>query len=168
MKVKRVGTLEIGENMRFQVFEWIMERAGWLALAGMVAGMAVGVFGTHPKSQRVVGNQEGPLWVRYDRNPRWQTKTSFEIHALPGEADRKAHLRVNNKFFDRILLHWILPEPESIESTSEQTIFTFAAARPREPMVVWIHYEPQKPGPLTVDIKLNEDAGVSFEQRVYP
>jgi len=167
-KTQRVGSLEIGEDMTFQKVEWVLERAGWALMLAAVAAMFLGLFGKDPKSLRTAGRESDALWARYDRRPRWQTRTPLEIHALPSAADKKARLSLNDDYLKRMMVRQITPAPESIEAAAGKTTFVFSGAERGEPLVVRFHLEPEKPGPAKARLGLGEEHTVAFTQTVFP
>lgn len=165
----RVKSLEIDEHVFFQKFEWAFERLGWLFMLGiLVAAGHYGVFGRHHKSERIAGEQNGPIWVEYDRRPRLETRTALKIVAKPGRFGKKVRVAINDDYLDRVMIEQIIPEPESVQSRSRRTVFTFAGEDDSDTVVVRIHLQPEKPGRATANITLGDDQSLSFEQLVIP
>jgi hypothetical protein len=166
-KIARINSLELEEDMAFQKLEWTMERIGWIFLTLVAAAMLAGYFGKGPVSETAAGDEKGPLWIRYERFGRWQTRTTLEVHAAPSDFDKKVRLSVNEGYLKEMRLEQITPEPESVEARADKTTFTFAAGERNERLLIKLHVEPEQWGRKSGRLEL-PDRTVSFQQLVYP
>lgn len=167
--MRRVGSLEIDEHPGFQWFEWISERLGWLLLGGiLVAAGVYGVFGKHPRSERIAGRQNGDLWVEYDRRPRVDTRTVLKVHAVPGGPDSEARVSINDPYLDRMMIEQIVPKPKAAEARADRTVFRFAGEKAGDPLAIRFYLQPTEFGPVSAELTLGDGAVVSFDQQVFP
>jgi hypothetical protein len=44
-ELKKVGDLEIGEDLKFEKWQWTVERIGWLVMVGFIVAAMLGAFG---------------------------------------------------------------------------------------------------------------------------
>jgi hypothetical protein len=71
--VKRVGDLEIGQDLAHQRLEWKIERVGWILMALLGLPALVGLLGPGPLSSTSAGEKGSPLSVENNRFERYQS-----------------------------------------------------------------------------------------------
>ncbi len=65
---KKVGSLEVDEDMQFQRKEWTVEHWSWIGMAIIAIAALLGLFGQGILSKTTVEN--GPIQVEYGRFER--------------------------------------------------------------------------------------------------
>jgi hypothetical protein len=168
MSMRQTSSLQMKENMMFQAVEWACEVIGAILMVVLVVMTLKGAFGKDPHNVKVAGETNGPLWAKYERVARWQTRTPLEIHAMPSDADKRASVSINNSYLNEMMVNRIMPEPDNIESSEDRTTFIFSGSQRGSAVVARFHMEPEKPGKKHARISLNEERSVEFTQTIYP
>lgn len=167
--IKRVGDLEIGQDLRHHALEMKIERGGWIVMALILVAALVGLLGPGPLSSATAGEKGSPLAVEYNRFERYQSPNQMRVHIGAGASrDGKARLWVNREFIENIQLRNIDPEPESIEATADRFVYLFNLPDANSPSAVSFHFEPNKFWQMPVRVGLEGGAEVSFSQFYYP
>jgi hypothetical protein len=166
---KRVGTLELHEDMRFQKREWIAERIGWCIVIALLTAMGLGLFGGNgPVVDAQAGDVGGAFWIRYERFARWQTSTTLEVRVrLDGTPGRK-RLVISNRYLQDMLIRGMTPGPESVEEIADDTVFVFSHSGQSALLVVRFDFEPDRPGLKKARFAIEGGPEVRFRQFVYP
>ncbi|MDF5723397.1 MAG: hypothetical protein PUP91_23580 [Rhizonema sp. PD37] len=167
--LKRVGDLEIEQDLDHQERVWFLQRIAWFVMALATLAGLLGVFGTGVLSNAKAGKQTDPLWVEYERFERFQSQTKLRIHFNPN-AERAGEIRVWFKldYIENVQLQQITPEPKSVEAQSDRLIYTFSHPKPDQPTAVTFYMQPEKIGPLSGSVGLETGSPISFNQLVYP
>lgn len=160
--------LEIHGSTFFTWLEYAVHWVGIAVLAALVIMTGRGAFGRGGEHDALAGKPADAIWVRYERHPRWETRTIVEVHALPGGPDKTARVSVNGAYLDRMGLRGVRPEPESVEAGSDATVFVFPGAGRDEHAVIRFEFEPEKPGAALAALRLESGGDVAFTQKVYP
>lgn len=71
-KSKKVGDLQISEDMEFQRRSWIVQRTGWAIFALVILLAALGVSGDGMLSSARAGQEDGGLWLEFPRFGRFE------------------------------------------------------------------------------------------------
>jgi hypothetical protein len=168
-EIKRVGDLEIGQDMPFQKLQWTIERIGWIVMALILLAAFIGLIGPGPLSSTAAGEKGSQLWAEYNRFERYQSPNSMVVHVGAGSAQAgDLRLSLKRDFVENIQLDHISPEPKEIEASADQFTYIFAAPDPTHPTTVTFHYEPNKFGQMPVRIGIEGGAALSFWQFYYP
>jgi len=83
-RTKKVGDLQINEDMEFQRRSWIVQRVGWLVFALVILLAALGLFGDGILSDAKAGQEEGALWLEYPRFKRFEDE--FQMRCMQTKA----------------------------------------------------------------------------------
>jgi hypothetical protein len=169
MGVRRVGELEVGQDLAFQRWEWRVQRIAWVFLLLVLVAAAGGLFGHGPIAHATVGGPDDPIRVRHDRLDRKRAATELKIEVAPGTA-RGGQVRVwvSRDYLDRIEIRDISPEPAESEAGANRIVYTFSVADESQPTIVSFAFEHQKVGRARGEIGLVDGASVAFSQFVYP
>lgn len=124
--IERVGTLEINQDLRFQRRAWVFERVGWVAMAVVIALAVVGVFGHGIASKSSATSRDGNLKVDYSRVARHQSPDTIRLTLAPGAVrGDEARIAFSRRTVDGMDIETVYPEPESVETGADETVFTF-------------------------------------------
>jgi len=166
---KRVGDLEIDQDLPHERLEWRIERVGWIVMALMLLAALVGLLGPGPLSSTTAGEKGSTLWVEYNRFERYQAPAMLRVHLGPGAArDGKARLWLNREYVENIELHHIDPEPESVEVGHDRLIYTFNLPDSTQPTAVTYYLEANKYGRMPLRVGLDAGLQLNFSQFYYP
>lgn len=170
-EMKRVGDLEVAEDMKAQRRNWRFQAVGsvfmvLLALAGLLGLLG----GTGPLSRATAGNGGGPLSVtEYERFLRFGKPSTLEVRleeAATGGAETRVWL--DRDYVRGVEFQEIDPEPVSVETTPGRVYYELDAGS-GGPVTATFELEPDEIGPLQGRMGLDDGgAPVSFGQFVYP
>ena len=168
MAVKRIGDLELDQDLDFQRRQWRLERAGWVLIALVVALAALGLFGTGPISSATAGGGEEGLTVEYQRFVRRQGQLELVIgidarHASNGQVA----LRIDGDYLASVRIQEVSPEPVEVRADGADRVYVFAIAEGASSVEVTIGGAPQEIGRLRGEVGAG-DSAVSFSQFSYP
>lgn len=167
--LKRVGDLEIDQDLDYQQRAWIIQRIGWLVIALVTFAGLLGVFGTGLLSNAKAGKQTDPFWLEYERFERFQSPAKLRLHFSPN-AEQAGKIRVwfKRDYLENVQLQQVTPEPESVEAQSNRFIYTFANPKPDQPTTVTFYLQPDQIGALSGSVGLETGSPIPFNQLVYP
>ena len=167
--LRRVGDLEIDQDLDYQQRSWFVQRIGWLVMGLFVLAGLLGLFGTGLLSNAKVGEQTDPLWLEYERFERFQSPTKLRLHFNP-QTNPTGKIRVwfKRDYLENIQLQQVTPEPESVEAQSDRFVYTFANSKLDRSTTVTFYLQPDRVGALSGSVSLGTGSPLSFQQFVYP
>lgn len=167
--VRRIGGLDISENLGYQRRDWRVQRIGWLAIAAVLAAAGFGAFGRGPLSSVDAATADGTLRVHYHRFWRRSSPMELAIEAVP-DAVRAGELRVRiaRGYLDRMQLQRVAPEPLRAEIGGDYVTFVFAAGETTGPLRLRFVVEAALPGTAGGTVGLAEGSLLRIDQLIYP
>ena len=167
--LKRIGDLEINQDMDFQRRCWKVQRIGWTIMALLILGGLLGLFGRGPFSRTLISDPSIPLSLEYERFGRYQSRLTLNVHVNPGAFEAgKVRLWFSQDFLSRVQIQGITPHPDGTELSSSGMIYLFTLAEPNQGGDVILHGEPQAIGLLSGKVGLSESHSIPFTQWIYP
>ena len=165
---RKVGNLEIGEDLDFQRKEWRFERAGWIAMALLLVLALLGLFGSGPLSAGRA--QAGPLAVEYPRFTRYQSQSELRITVDGAQTGgESARVLVSRAYLESFQIEAIIPEPESTQLTQDNVIYEFQTAEAGQPLTITFHLQSEGLGSIEGQVGLEGDAEPArYRTFVYP
>jgi len=173
-EMKRVGDLEVAEDLKAQRRNWAFAAVGSAVMVMVALAGLLGLFGgAGPLSRATVGGQKDTIYVQeYERFLRFGKPTTLHVSldttaAVEGGAIR---LWINREYLKSIQVQEVDPQPDTVEATPERLVYIFDAkegsgGRPTE---VTFELEPDEMGTLAGRVGLDGGASQTFEQFVYP
>lgn len=167
-RTKKVGTLQIDEDLEFQRRSWVVQRIGWAVFSLIILLAALGLFGDGILSDARAGQQGAGLWLEYPRFERFENEFQIKLHAdEAAEAGGEIRVRLDQSYLDLVEIDSISPEPDSEIKDAEGITYVFkASAVP--PFTAHFYMIPHKPGPLSGTFRLQNGETVRFSQFIYP
>lgn len=83
--MKRVGDLEINQDLAFERRQWPVQRVGWGVGALIIVAALLGVFGSGPLSAATAGDEE-TLLVHFQRFVRHKGQGELVVKVGPNQA----------------------------------------------------------------------------------
>jgi hypothetical protein len=168
-KEKTKSKIDIDEDLEFQIKEWRVERAGWLAMAVIVLFALLGLFGSGPISHSTAGGVEETFHVESQRFLRFQNQRElmFTFNPLPVQ-EGELHLWLDSNYLHNFQIISINPQPDSVEIDQDRTFFRFKASEQVQSGQVSFIMRPQSIGSLVGRAGSQTDDGFSFTQFVFP
>jgi hypothetical protein len=165
---RRIGVLEVGEDLAFQRRSWVIQRIGWAIMAVLTAASIGGVFGSGPLNDAQASSAGGDLRVHYDRFPRYDAPARLRIEAARGLArEGIVWISLRREFVDAIKVRQVMPPPQRVEAGFDWVAFAFPI-HAGGPITVSVDYEPRRLGALRVRVGVGDASTVDFGQFVYP
>lgn len=162
--IRRVGDLELGQDLDFQRRSWRVQRVAWVLMLLIVIAALLGLFGGDGVlNQATLGAVDSGLRVQYHHFDRVLDPTHLRV-----ELGGSGHLWITNALLERVTIDEIIPEPEQMIAGEERTTFVFELAAGDPAGMVIISYKPQRIGQLSGQIGV--DGGVSYDlqQFIFP
>lgn len=171
-ETKRVGDLEINENLKFQRRDWAVQRIGWAVMAVFVIAALLGLFGGTGslRGEAKGGSGDAAVSVSYERYLRFMKPTTLEIQ-VGEEAGKngKISVWVDRRYLDGLQIQQITPQPSSAKSGAERLTYVFEVDDPDKATTVSFDLLPQqKFGVLKGRVGVGDGEPVSFGQFIYP
>lgn len=129
--MKRVGDLEINEDLHFQRTEWTVERFGWAAIILVVVLAALGLFGHGPISWTTASADDGSIDVSYERFGRRGGSFELVVDSPATVATNGVwELDVSRTYFAAFTVESVTPQPDSVEAVDDAIRYTFLQGSP--------------------------------------
>jgi hypothetical protein len=161
--IKRVGDLEINEDLVFQKRSWTVQRIGWVIMALVLAAALLGLFGAGPLSRATAGTEDEALWVEYDRFSRLLKTTDLKVHATSESGE--VRLWISREYLEKVEISHITPTEDSAEAAQDGVFYVFQSA---EPLTIVIHLRAAQAGLISGEMRLDGGPSQEFTQFIYP
>jgi hypothetical protein len=168
---RRVGDLEINENIDFQRRIWRFQTVGRVVMALVLAAALLGLLGPGLLSNGASADSpQTQLGVKeYERFLRFMKPTTLRIGLEPGAVtEREARVWLDREYIEGVQIQHITPQPERVEAGSKGMTYVFNVEDPNQSTVFSFDLQPQKMGLLQGRVGLEDEEPVSFKQFVYP
>jgi hypothetical protein len=166
--IVRIGDLEINQDLRVQEQMWRIQRIGWAGMALLVVFGAVGLFGHGPASRASAGNENGPLWIEYERFGRHQGSSELRLHVRTADTSKPISIWIGPDYAAHVDIKQIMPPPVRTTLADQGFTFEVAVADHQESGVVTLLLEFRDIGRLTGEIRLPGAEPVRIWQFIYP
>lgn len=170
-EMKRVGDLEVAEDMKAQRRNWTFQRIGTALMVLVALAGLLGLFGgTGTLSRATAGDQEAPLSIEeYERFLRLGKPTTLQIRldeaAITGG---EARVWLSREYLDSVQFQEIDPQPDRVEAAPDRRVYVFDARGLDRPAAITFELEPDEVGPLEGRVGLDGGTSLTFGQFVYP
>ncbi|MCM8748094.1 hypothetical protein NET02_02945 [Thermomicrobiaceae bacterium CFH 74404] len=167
--LRRVGDLEIEEDLEFQRAMWRVQKIGWVVIGIIVVAALLGLFGNGPLSRAVAGQAGLRFRVEYERFARYKAPMSMTIRIEPGVAQQgRVRVWVAREYLEAIAIQQIVPEPVEVLSQEDGTTYVIQVADPSKPASVTFDAQPDQFGLQTIRIQVQDGQPLRFRQLIYP
>ncbi len=167
--LKRIGDLDIHQDLSFQRRSWIVQRIGWWILAAVGAGALLGLFGGGPFSGTVADDPSLPLTLVYDRFGRHHSPLVLRIRLkqIPASGDELA-VWISQDYLQQVRIVRMMPEPRLTQLSSEGSTYRFPIAERSTGSTITIHLEAEGMGTIRGRLGPAPDRSLAFAQWIYP
>ncbi|HUS64691.1 MAG TPA: hypothetical protein VMZ28_09130 [Kofleriaceae bacterium] len=122
-ELRRVGAIDISEDMRHERREWVVQRVGWAAMAGFLAAAALGLFGSGPLARA----QEGGRSLRVDYPLFARREAPDEIRVEAESTGPELRIGISRDFLSENELEAVTPEPDATLLEAHRLVHVFRA-----------------------------------------
>jgi hypothetical protein len=167
-RLRRVGSLEIDQDLDFQRREWRVQRVLWVGAALLLVLAVLGLFGTGPISSTTATSGDGTVAVDYHRFVRHDGRASLRFHVSGDQAsNQQIALWISQGYIDNMQIEDITPQPTEVRSAGDRTIFVFAVDQPGDPLNATFSLRPSHIGRISGEAGAG-DARLDIDQLSYP
>ena len=167
--MKRIGDLKIDQDLRFQEWEWAVQRVAWIVMLLIIVLALLGFFGTGPISSATAGDPDSPLLVEYQRFVRQQGQTSLTVQVDSGQiSDGQIEVWISTGYVEDVEIEQLSQQPDEVLNDGDRLVFVFLAEDVSEPISVTFTLRPEVIGRITGDIGVVDGPQVHLSQLSYP
>lgn len=165
----RSASLEVEQDLRYQRWEWRLQRVGWVVIVLFIVAALLGLLGEGPLGQASQTAPDGSAALEYQRLLHFHNPNELRL-AIDAKANEGKELRlwVSAEYLRDVDINSILPEPIRMEAGADGHTFVFAVASPGQPTNITIHFEADRAGLIHGEIKVEGRDAIAFGHFVYP
>jgi hypothetical protein len=168
MTTSTMPGIGVPDDPRMERRERILERAGWLVIAAILAAALAGFFASGPVADGSAEGSGGRLQLDFQRYARNGGMTDLRVRAEPADsAADSAEIWFGNDYLNAIQIEGVVPEPEAWVAGRDGVVLRFEAV-PGEPVQATVIVRPDEFGRQHGAIALGEDPPIRFWQFFYP
>jgi len=165
-ELKKVGDLEINEDLGSQSHEWIFERIGWMFMGVIIILALLGLLGPGPLSNRAEKFQQ--VSVHYNRFVRHEAPAKLEFILTPAQPGEAISIWLSSDFIKGIELQSIDPEPARVINEGSRYVYVFQRGGSSSSFPLVFRYEPAEFGKLPLQFGMPGSPEYSLTQYAYP
>jgi hypothetical protein len=167
--MKRIGDLEIDQDIAFQKHEWQVQRVAWVVMALIVLLAALGLFGTGLLSSASASDPNGVLTVDYQRFIRHDGRTTLTVNVAPElVTGDSVEIWLAADYHADVQIEQISPEPQEVRTDGDRLIYVLAVEGVTGPLELSFALRPQAIGRVSVEVGLVDGPQVAFSHVSYP
>jgi hypothetical protein len=176
-ELKRIGDLDLAQDLRFERREWIVQRVAWAGMALILVAALAGVFGDGPLSRVVARSPSGRAVLHYQRFIRNHAPADLRITISGAMVERsgRASVLLSREYFGSMRLKAVTPQPAETQITPRGFVYAFLLPSRADPADIVFHFDVERVGPVSGLVSLwrvgeaPEPADtIAFEQFAYP
>jgi hypothetical protein len=164
--IKRIGDLEINQDLAVQARMWKIQRIGWAAMGLIVLAGLIGSFGHGPISHGTAGGPDSGFMLEFDRLGRMHGPSELRFVLQP-ERDGRLSLWVSDSYLSQVEIHQIVPWPEAMVPVDGGVRFDWHNSGSSPARVVW-SVEATGFGLMSGDFRSPGRPPVHLRQFMYP
>ena len=161
-ELRRVGAIDISEDMVHERREWVVQRIGWAAMLGFLVAAALGVFGSGPLARATASQAD--LQVDYPMFTRLEAPDEIEVEARTSGPELR--IAIDSDFLTHNELERVSPEPDSVELEADRIVHVFRAGAGTHRVVFEVRA--RRMGAQRATITAGDGPEVHLQQFVYP
>jgi hypothetical protein len=165
---KRVGKIQVEEDLQFLKREWRFQRIGWVGMALVLLAGVLGAFGRGALSHARAGDSR-IFGAEYSRVIRHGATDELTIFVGPGlQADSAIHIAISRAYLAEFAIEDVQPEPTTQHQSGDYTVYEFLRADPRMPLRVNIQMRPNNYGAVSARLQLVGSNTLEVRQFIMP
>lgn len=167
-ELRKTGRLQISDDLSFTKASWKVERAGWLALAALIAAGMLGLLGPGLFSAASAGEIDDPLRVEFERFGHFETEDELTVHLKTGTRNGLACVWIEDRYLDHVEIRQIHPPPSQVRLQDGRKVYSFPLAQESDRTRVRFDITYKKVGRLAGRLGTPDGPSVEVRQFVYP
>jgi hypothetical protein len=169
-KVKRVGSIEISEDLDFQRRSWIVQRVGWGVMLAISLSGLFGVFGDGPLASADAGTESSGLRIEYERFVRQEAPGALiaNVGAASVRPDSTVQIWLDRKWLEKMEVKEVTPEPYSSRLEPDRVLYTFGVNPTSMPVRITWYLQTHALGRSSGRIGISGGPTISYSQFAYP
>lgn len=161
------GDLEIQEDPGYQRLFWKIQRAGWVAMALVVAAALAGMFGGGPLSRASLEDTQASWRLEYERFGRYESVQPLRLDVHPGNS-RQTSVWLDRGYLADVRIDHIMPDPVREELSSDGILYVFEWRPGERPGRITLSVTFERIGLVKGRIGRTPSFTQAFSQFVYP
>lgn len=134
-------TLDIDEDLAFQVKEWRAQRVGIVLLFLFVLGALLGLTGMGgPLSHGEAGDRDGAVRIEYERVVRRGTIATVTLH-LRTSAPGDVHFWVSAPYVEQVKIDAVAPQPHTVSVEPGRHVYAIRSGSPDATVVIEMEHK---------------------------
>ena len=167
--MQRLAELESSAERRQHARERILERAGWITIAGLLVLGCAGGLGPGAINIRNLQSSDGALRIRCHAIERCHAPAEIAIWVRPSPADDgPVVLSFSRELAAAVQLDKLVPLPQRLIREDERLLLAFAREDLTPTAQIHCHLEFEDAGILRSEIGIDSGAAIRFRQFVLP
>src|SRR5918992_325114 len=163
--LRRIGDLELEEDIEFQRRDWAVRHIAWAVLALVFLAALLGIFGNGILSKATLGDDGMLLQVEYQRFGRYKAPMDLKIRLGPEAIQEgKVRLWLERNYLNTIQVETIVPQPDSVESDANRLIYVFDVPSSNFPVEVTFLVQSENIGYQTGRVGIEGGPSLNFSQ----
>lgn len=159
-----IASLARSEITRCYRLGWLLERAGWIAMAATICASVLGLFGNGWLSVETAGNDA--MKVRYPRFARAHTPLDFSVEWPARQPE--AVLSIERAYLDHFAIEEVRPPPATVTFDRERLRYSFRVSESQMSVAVEFRLRAEHGGRLVGSFRFDEGLEVEVRQFVFP
>lgn len=167
-ELKKVGKIQVEEDLQFLKREWRVQRIGWIIMGLIFAAAAVGALGGGPVAQARYGDPH-VFEIDLPRLSRHGAIEDMRISVGPGfQSDSAVRIAITSAYLDAFKIEDIKPQPAEQLAAGEFIIFAFPRVDARQPLHVSFKLRPEDYGSVQGRVQLMGGSTIDVRQFILP
>lgn len=168
-EVKRVGDLDIEEDLSAQQLRWKIQRLGWAVVALILLCALLGLLGGKgPLNSRTVGDSGNPIQAQYQPFGRLDAQTPLRVAIRPRQADSPVQVWLSQSYLEAVDIERVTPEPSEQKVDEDRVTYSFRQVSRQQPATITFFVKPSRWGSLSGEVGAPGAAPLSLMQFSYP
>ena len=166
-ELRRIGDLEIDQDLDLQRREWRVEKIAWTCFGLVLLAGLLGLLGSGPLADDVAGEEGSGLWVEYPRLARHFAPERMRVHVARTGA-RETRVWIDREYHEALEIERITPEPDGVEDLPDRVVYSFRPVDGAGALAVELRFEFTGVGWVRAQLGAVDGASVTFHHLVYP
>ena len=167
--MQRLAELESSAQRRQHARERVLERAGWITIAGLLVLGCAGALGPGAINIRNLQSADGSLRIRLHAIERCHSPTEIALWVRPAPADDgPVELSFSRELAAAVQLDKLVPRPQRLIREDERLLLAFAREDLPPTGQIRCHLEFEDAGTLRSEVGIASGAAIRFRHFVLP